>query len=70
MCFGGKAPAAPAVPGPPPAPVKFAEKRVQAAGTAERARGAAAGGRASTILTGPLGLPGAAQTQQKTLLGG
>ncbi len=70
MCFRSPSPpAAPAPPPPPPAPVKFAEKRVQSAGARARTR-TSQGGRQATVLTGPLGLPGAASTGQRTLLGG
>jgi len=64
MCFSS--PKAPALP-PALAPSKTADKSLQA-GTRERGR-SSAGGRKSTILTGPLGLLGTAQTTQKTLLG-
>lgn len=67
MCFGSTpAPAAPAV---VPAPVKFADRTVQGAGITARERALSSGGRQSTVLTGPLGLPGGASTAKQTLLG-
>lgn len=42
---------------------------IQAAALAERKRRAAATGRSSTILSGPLGAPDSQNIQRKTLLG-
>lgn len=63
---------APLPPPPPPkipAPIKFAKKTVQGAGATERAKGARAGGRASTIKTGALGVTDEAALAKKKLLG-
>jgi hypothetical protein len=51
------------------AKAKANETRASQAGEMQRRRARGAGGRAGTILTGPLGLIEPATTQRKTLLG-
>ncbi len=69
MCSTPKMPKAPAP--PPPAPVVSDQnQQAQAAGEDERRRRALAGGRKSTMLTGPSGQGTGSGTQQaRTLLG-
>lgn len=57
-------------PSPPPAPPSRSAEEVQRAAERERRRRLQAGGRASTILTGPQGAPGTASVARKRLLGG
>jgi hypothetical protein len=54
--------------GAPPASPSLTDEAVRRAREAELAR-TRAGGRRSTFLTGPLGAPGSAPTQRKSLLG-
>lgn len=51
------------------AKAKTNDERARMAGDLQRRRAAAAGGRASTLLTGAYGLTDTAPTQRKTLLG-
>ena len=54
---------------PPPPPPQIDHAAVQAAGAAERSRLRAASGRASTMLTGGLGVTDTANVAVKKLLG-
>ena len=71
MCIGGANPNL-NPPGLPPAvapPPQLEEPRVREALERNRAVAAAAGGRPSTILTGPAGLEEDQPSRRKTLLG-
>lgn len=72
MCMGGGAPKMPAVEpvAAPPEPAKAADQAVQQARTDERRRARQSAGQNGTILTGAGGDLTAANTGQKTLLGG
>jgi len=72
MCGGGSKPKAPPPPAPlPEAPRMPATEPGTLSGDTDRRRRAAAAGttQASTILTSPRGVQGAAPGTQKTLLG-
>ena len=62
-------PPAPPPPPPPPEPPKETDERVRKSRLDERRRAMLAGGRQSTILTGPGGLSDPPDTAEKTLLG-
>lgn len=64
--FGG----GPSIPPTPPPPPMLQQPNITAAGARQRTAGMGAGGQGSTLKTGTEGLPGPAQTAQKTLLGG
>lgn len=72
MCMGGKAKSPDLPPAPPPPPVMDqqgaadAVKKAQGKSQNQAARAVSMG---NTILTNPLGVPGQADIQKKTLLG-
>ena len=65
---GGSAPTPPPVTTPPPVPQVQTPQGLQASKDAA-SRAQAAGGAASTVVTGPSGLQAPATTSQKSLLG-
>lgn len=71
MCIGGapSVAAPPPPPPPPPAPSTIANPAIQGQSAAQAQQARAAGGVASTMLTGPMGLSQQGTAAPKTLLG-